>query len=339
MPQPLVTVLIDTYNYGQFIEEAIDSVLSQDFPSEQMEVLVVDDGSTDDTSERIKKYGSRIEYFYKPNGGQGSAFNFGFARARGEIIALLDADDYWLPGKLRRVVEQFQGDPKLGMVYHPFLEVDMATNEQRRSKLFAPISGSFFENQEEFFWYFAPGTAASFRRKCLERILPVPEGLRTQADGYLGSMIIFVAPIQAIPECLSTYRFHDSNLYHADEEQISPERLKDRLELRRILVDGMRKWLADNGFTRKQPAVRAFLDRWTLYQEKDEFLLNPPCRLQFFSHLILYNRCYGPHMNRRLRLINYFNAVASLVTGYRYFPVLEKSWLRARRLVRTSSSV
>src|SRR5580692_197518 len=111
-PQPLITVLIDTYNYGRFIEEAINSVFSQDFSMERVQVLVVDDGSTDDTAERVKKYGSRIEYFYKPNGGQGTALNEGFALARGEIVVLLDADDYFLPGKLRRVAEEFQNYPE-----------------------------------------------------------------------------------------------------------------------------------------------------------------------------------------------------------------------------------
>src|ERR1700730_10813668 len=102
---PLVTVLIDTFNYGHFIDEAIRSVLVQDFPAEQMEIIVVDDGSTDDTRERVAQYAERVQYFYKPNGGQASAFNFGIAKARGEYVALLDADDYWLPSKLSKVVK------------------------------------------------------------------------------------------------------------------------------------------------------------------------------------------------------------------------------------------
>jgi len=113
-----VTVLVDTYNYGRFIEEAIDSVLAQDFPPEQMEILVVDDGSADDTADRVRKYGDRIQYFYKPNGGQASAFNFGIRRARGEIVAFLDGDDYWLPGKLQRIVAEFEKHPEAGMAYH-----------------------------------------------------------------------------------------------------------------------------------------------------------------------------------------------------------------------------
>src|ERR1700687_5273333 len=85
--RPYVTALIDTYNQGSFIEEAIDSVLAQDFPADQMEILVVDDGSADDTRERMKKYSDRVRYIYKENGGQASALNRGFAESQGEIVA------------------------------------------------------------------------------------------------------------------------------------------------------------------------------------------------------------------------------------------------------------
>jgi glycosyltransferase involved in cell wall biosynthesis len=82
MKAPFFTVLIDTYNYGEFIEEAVASALGQDFPIEEREILVVDDGSTDNTQERLQKFGEAIWYFKKPNGGQASAFNFGFEQAR-----------------------------------------------------------------------------------------------------------------------------------------------------------------------------------------------------------------------------------------------------------------
>jgi glycosyltransferase involved in cell wall biosynthesis len=92
-------------------------VLAQDYPSDRVEVPVVDDGSTDDTAERVKKYGTRIQYLLKPNGERGSAFNYRFERAQGEIIALLDADDYWLPQKLSRAVRAFEEHPGVGLVY------------------------------------------------------------------------------------------------------------------------------------------------------------------------------------------------------------------------------
>src|SRR5262249_10020117 len=118
MIAPYVTVLITTYNYGRFIEQAIESVLSQVYPADRVQIVVVDDGSTDDTWEVVKKYGSRIEYYLKENGGQATALNLGFEKANGEIVALLDADDLFLPEKLRRIGEAFERDLRLGMVYH-----------------------------------------------------------------------------------------------------------------------------------------------------------------------------------------------------------------------------
>src|SRR5579863_566501 len=104
MAKPLVTVLVDTCNHERFIEEAIVSVLEQDFPRKEMEILVVDDGSTDRTPEIIGKFATRVHHLRKSNGGQASAFNAGIAEARGEIIAFLDGDDWWERNKLERVL-------------------------------------------------------------------------------------------------------------------------------------------------------------------------------------------------------------------------------------------
>jgi len=87
--------------------------------------------------------------------------------------------------------------------------------------------------------------------------------------------------------------------------------------VRAILMRGLREWLIAHGYNAEQGAVRAFLDRWRLYQEKDEFLLESPGRLRFFRHLLLYNHCYWRHIGVRLRLINYANALRALVTGYK----------------------
>src|SRR5580704_10746400 len=105
MRTPAVTVLIDTYNHERFIEEAIVSVLEQDFPASEMEILVVDDGSTDRTPEIVQKFSSRVHSLRKDNGGQASAFNFGIPHAEGEIVAFLDGDDWWAPNKLSRVAQ------------------------------------------------------------------------------------------------------------------------------------------------------------------------------------------------------------------------------------------
>src|ERR1700731_3606272 len=112
--KPAVTVLIDTYNHERFIEEAIVSVLEQDFPACAMEILVVDDGSADRTPEIVRKFAPRVRYLRKENGGQASAFNFGIPQAQGEIVAFLDGDDWWAGGKLSAVVGVFAESPEVG---------------------------------------------------------------------------------------------------------------------------------------------------------------------------------------------------------------------------------
>src|ERR1700722_6588457 len=115
---PKVTVLIDTFNHERFIREAILSVIGQDFPPDEMEILVVDDGSTDRTPEIIRKFEPRVRLLRKENGGQASAFNAGIPEARGEIISFLDGDDWWASNKLSRVMETIMADPSLGIVGH-----------------------------------------------------------------------------------------------------------------------------------------------------------------------------------------------------------------------------
>src|SRR4051812_7574018 len=98
-PEPLVSIIINNYNYRRFLREAIDSALQQNY--QRIEVVVVDDGSTDGSREVIRGYGDRIIAVLKANGGQGSAINAGFAAAHGDIICLEDSDDFFLPDKVR----------------------------------------------------------------------------------------------------------------------------------------------------------------------------------------------------------------------------------------------
>ena len=330
-----MTVLITTYNYGQFIDEAIESVLAQVFPPDRVEILVIDDGSTDDTPQRLKKYGSRINYFYKPNGGQASALNFGIAHARGEIIALLDADDLFLPGKLARIVEAFQRDPTLGMVYHRLWEWHMRTDERHEWKHFNPVSGDIYKVPDQFLLYVTqPTSCVAFRRASIEGLLPIPESIRMLADCYLVALIPFLSPILAIPEFLGLYRIHGSNCYYEDERQLPVDVTKSRLQMWQILIDAMGKWLADNGYAQSDPPVRCFLERWSLYQESQWFTLNPPGRLRFFRYLRACSSYYRPHMNWRFRVVSNFNAFGSLLLGYRHFYLLDQWRSKIVRFVR-----
>jgi glycosyltransferase involved in cell wall biosynthesis len=104
--KPLVSVIIPTYNRGWIVREAIDSVLAQDF--ENFELIVVDDGSTDDTPRLLDGYGRDITVICQTNSGVSAARNRGIAAAAGSLIAFLDSDDLWLPGKLSRQVAFFE---------------------------------------------------------------------------------------------------------------------------------------------------------------------------------------------------------------------------------------
>jgi glycosyltransferase involved in cell wall biosynthesis len=86
-------VLIDTYNHERFIEQTIVSVLEQDFPTADREIIVVDDGSADGTPEIVKKFEPRVRLLRKKNGGQASAFNAGIPQCKGEIVTFLDGGD------------------------------------------------------------------------------------------------------------------------------------------------------------------------------------------------------------------------------------------------------
>lgn len=117
---PRVTVAIPTHNRADLLVEALESVLAQDYADR--EVLVVDNGSTDDTPRRVEPYLDRIRYVRQENRGRAGSRNRAIAEAQGELIAFLDSDDTWLPGKLERQVAALDADPGVGMV-HGHVEV------------------------------------------------------------------------------------------------------------------------------------------------------------------------------------------------------------------------
>jgi len=122
MPSPLVSVIIPVYNGDRFIGEAIESVLQQTY--QNFEIIVVDDGSTDATQAALQPYGDRIHYVLQSNQGVASARNRGVQMARGELIAFLDQDDFFLPNKLALQVSCFEMQPNVGIVHSGWRNVD-----------------------------------------------------------------------------------------------------------------------------------------------------------------------------------------------------------------------
>jgi len=339
MTLPLISVLIDTYNYGRFVEEALDSVMAQDYPAERMEIIVVDDGSTDDTPERVAKYlkasprHARIQYVRKENGGQASAFNSGIARAKGELVAFLDADDYWLPGKLTRVVEEFQKEPHAVMVYHKYEFWDPRENWSWEPGI-ALVTGDVPASRRKLLEYVAaPTSSLVFRREALERIGPIPEGLTFMADAFLVGTSIFVGPVGAVEECLAKNRVHGGNRWFAERGKPSAEVVRGRARLREKAILGLALWAKENVPRARRGQARLLLSLWRLLQETDEFQLERPGRWREFVHLCRHAIADGTTVSTGFFVYRWVHAFAVLIVG-RHARYLEGVRTRIRTVMR-----
>ena len=212
---PLVSVIIGNYNYGNFLAEAIDSVFQQTY--RHFELIVIDDGSTDNSRQVIESYEGQLIAIFQPNGGQGAAFNTGIAKAQGEIICFLDADDYYHPDKLSKIVSSFQAHPQWVQISHGRISVDRDGN---------PVgSGSKTHNQGDVsqlllqWGRYSMGitSALAYRRQILEQVLPIPTVRSEAADTYLTAAVPFYGEVGCINEPLMFYRMHGNNLQaHTD---------------------------------------------------------------------------------------------------------------------------
>jgi GT2 family glycosyltransferase len=230
--KPAVTVLIDTYNHERFIEDAIVSVIEQDFPPSEMEILVVDDGSTDRTPEIVRKFGARVRLLRKQNGGQASAFNLGIPEAQSDIVAFLDGDDWWSRDKLTRVVETMVGDPAIGIVGNGFVMTYRDGHEESLT-----LRGGFrfradtiegarcFRLRRAFL-----GTSRmTIRAQVLAKIGPIPVAIAIEADEYLFTLAAVLADARILPEALTHYRLHDTNAFQMQEYDQKRARKKQRV--------------------------------------------------------------------------------------------------------------
>jgi glycosyltransferase involved in cell wall biosynthesis len=216
LAKAFASVLIDTYNHERFIEQAIVSVLEQDFPASEREIIVVDDGSTDRTPEIVRKFAPQVRLLRKKNGGQASAFNAGIPECQGEIIAFLDGDDWWAPGKLRRVSNVLATEPHVGLVGHGIKEAFpdgttriVAPEKNERLQLVSLTASKVFRLRKSYL-----GTSRmTLRAELAREILPIPAVLVIEADEYLFTLAAAMSEIVILEEALTYYCIHGSNLY------------------------------------------------------------------------------------------------------------------------------
>ncbi|MEM8614683.1 MAG: glycosyltransferase family 2 protein [Cyanobacteria bacterium P01_H01_bin.105] len=209
---PLVSIVINNYNYEKFLPQAIDSALQQTYP--MFEVVVVDDGSTDSSRSVIAGYGDRIRAIFQPNGKQAAALNTGFAASRGEIIVFLDADDFLMPSAIEKIVAAFQ--PGVGKVHFRLQVVD-GQNEPLGYSI--PSEGMRLASGEVWrkllqtsSYVSSPMSGNAYRRETLVPVFPIPDDYKTTADDYLMiSTPFYAGELGSIDEPVGAYRVHTSN--------------------------------------------------------------------------------------------------------------------------------
>lgn len=207
---PLVSVIIPNYNYAAYLGQAIDSVLGQSYPS--VEVLVVDDGSTDGSEAVLRGYGDRIRWFRQSRQGVSAARNRGIQESRGDLIAFLDADDLWRPEKLTRQVELLR-DPQVGMVFCGLQRIDAAGRLLEISV--EGHGGQVLKDIALLRWPGAPGigSTALIRKACLDRVGGCDPELSTSADWDLWRRLACHYELAMVPEPLICYRMHEGSMH------------------------------------------------------------------------------------------------------------------------------
>ena len=210
--RPLVSIIITNYNYGRYLRAAIDSALAQTYSP--VEVIVVDDGSTDESREVIESYEKRIAPIIKANGGHGSALNAGFAASRGEIVIFLDADDELLPEAVDQVTKAWRP----GVAKAQF-QLEMVDERGKQLGMRVPTFDDFIPNGDirdrivRFGEYpSSPSSGNAYSRTALTRLMPMDEAIWVAgAEKSLVFLTPFFGDVVSLCTPLGRYRIHASN--------------------------------------------------------------------------------------------------------------------------------
>jgi glycosyltransferase involved in cell wall biosynthesis len=260
---PLVSIAINNFNYGRFVGDAIESALAQRYP--HVEVIVVDDGSTDDSERVIDRYRDRVATLFKENGGMASTHNAAFERTRGDVVIFLDADDTLLP----TAADQAARGATAGVskVHWPMWIVDA---EGRRSHVEPdePLpQGDLRElvlERGPYSHRVAHMSGNAWSRAFLESALPMPEEtFRTHTDSYLSTLAPLEGAVRAVREPQAQYRIHGRNDWASDSVVAHVRRI---LATYPLLADALVERLRREG-------VEADCDAWKQRNEYYQWLV------------------------------------------------------------------
>lgn len=198
---PLVSIVTPSYNQAKYLEQTIRSVLDQNYP--RLEYIVIDGGSTDDSEHVIRKYMDQLAYWIsEKDSGQAEAINKGFLRARGEIIAWLNSDDYYLPNTITSAVKVFEENPDVVMAYGDMLAVD------ERGQTMNLLKYKQLSLQDLLCFQIIGQPSIFFRREVLEETGKLDTSLHFLLDHHLWIRIAQYGKILHIPQTWSAARYH-----------------------------------------------------------------------------------------------------------------------------------
>jgi hypothetical protein len=246
-----VDIVIDNYNYGRFLPYAIDSALAQ--THERVNLIVVDDGSTDDSRRILSDYEDRVTLVLKENGGHASAFNAGMARCKGDVVIFLDADDVLRPEAAARAAAAFAADGRVVKVQSRMEVVDRGGRPTGAVKppRHLPMPNGDVREAELAFPFdlpWVPTSANAFRVEAIQRILPIPEdAFRMCAERYLVHLIALLGPVVSLDEIGASYRMHGGNHYEPQEPSLDLAQLRLTIRVERSISVGLLRLARDLG--------------------------------------------------------------------------------------------
>jgi glycosyltransferase involved in cell wall biosynthesis len=331
--KPLITALVDTFNHERYIEQALVSVLEQGLSPSELEIVVVDDGSADRTPEIIQKFLPRVKYLRKRNGGQASAFNAAFPEVSGQIVAILDGDDWWAKGKVATVIDDLEQNSEISAVSHGYYQFYEKTNEL---KICGPPETTLLnlatpEAARAAFrgWAYLAMGALTVRRKVLEQVIPIPEVLVFSADSPI-ALASMAMGVRVLPQPLSYYRFHANNLYAMGLED--PAKLQRKYEMDDVVYSVLWPMLLRLGVPPE--CVSAFIDpAWTWINRRSLHTFGGSRLKTFRTEMRAFRSSYkNPSFGYRLFKYLVMGPTALVLPPRRFYEL--RDWYTKRNLSR-----
>ncbi|MGF1534727.1 MAG: glycosyltransferase family 2 protein [Bernardetiaceae bacterium] len=325
--RPKITLVTPSFNQGEFLEETIDSILSQGYP--RLEYIVIDGGSTDDSLRILKKHHAHLSYWVsEPDRGQSHALNKGFARATGDILTWICSDDLLKPDALRTAADHMQENPEIGVI-HGGCTLLEAGQETRTT----------FGNAEHwphnYFTYMAfPQPAAFFRRTLWQAVGPLDESLHYAMDYDLFLRMRLQADFLPVQEVFAVYRLHPQSKTVSQQEKFAEEyRIVFSRWVRSIGYKQAQQQLIRLGDYRAHAITYAIPDHWT----DDFWAVVWQHWLEHQTHLAFGNRDFA----RVLALGDTLTALGSIspalqplldAARYEQASLGQRVWLRLQKL-------